>query len=373
MTSSDNEQSLAGPGATPRPTLAAVAAEAGVAVSTASLAFSGKGPVAEATRAAVRAAAERVGYRGPDPRAASFRTGRSRVIGVVLEGAVQSAFRDPVQLIEVDAIAERLSEVGYGMLLLPGAEDDALLGGTAMDAAILLGCSPRAVTAARSLQQLSLPLVTIDGVALAHEEDLAVVANLGVDSRAASAELARLVAAAGHSRVAMVTLPLGEDRSAGAFTGAELAAMSAATISIATERARGVGEVFSDLSGWMAADSTIADGLRAGRALLAGRADRAGRGRPTAVIAQSDLLAVGVIRAAEEAGLRVPEDLSVVGFDGVVVDGFPEGRLTTVRQPLRALGLAAAQALLAELAGEPVALPRFSAELVPGHTVAPPP
>ncbi|MCU1556285.1 MAG: LacI family transcriptional regulator, partial [Microbacteriaceae bacterium] len=69
----------------PRPTLAAVAALAGVSVSTASLAFSGSGPVSPATRARVLAAAETLNYGGPDPRAQSLRRGRSGIIGVVIE------------------------------------------------------------------------------------------------------------------------------------------------------------------------------------------------------------------------------------------------------------------------------------------------
>ena len=65
------------------------------------------------------------------------------------------------------------------------------------------------------------------------------------------------------------------------------------------------------------------------------------RARPTAVIAQSDLLAAGVIRAAEEAGLRVPEDVSVTGFDGIVVDGLAPYELTTLVQPAAEKGRAA--------------------------------
>ena len=73
--------------------------------------------------------------------------------------------------------------------------------------------------------------------------------------------------------------------------------------------------------------------------------------RPTAVIAQSDLLAAGVIRAAEEAGLRVPEDVSVTGFDGIVVDGLAPYELTTLVQPAAEKGRAAGQAVAAMLDG----------------------
>src|ERR1700744_3457644 len=74
-----------------RPNLAAVAALAGVSPSTASLAFSGAGPVADATRARVLAAAETLNYGGPDPRAQSLRRGRSGIVGVVMEERVRDA------------------------------------------------------------------------------------------------------------------------------------------------------------------------------------------------------------------------------------------------------------------------------------------
>jgi DNA-binding LacI/PurR family transcriptional regulator len=78
----------------------------------------------------------------------------------------------------------------------------------------------------------------------------------------------------------------------------------------------GARDVFPDAPAFACAGSSIDDGFAAGRVLFADP-----RTRPTAVIAQSDLLAAGVIRAAEDAGLRVPQDVSVTGFDGVPVDG----------------------------------------------------
>jgi len=74
--------------------------------------------------------------------------------------------------------------------------------------------------------------------------------------------------------------------------------------------------------------------------------------RPTAVIAQSDLLAIGVIRAATKAGLRVPEDLSVVGFDGIDSTGWLGAeRLTTVAQPMQEKGHVAGRMVADLLAG----------------------
>ena len=92
----------------------------------------------------------------------------------------------------------------------------------------------------------------------------------------------------------------------------------------------------------------------------------------TAIVAQSDLLAVGVIRAAEEIGLRVPEDLSVVGFDGIAVDGLGSHELTTVVQPALEKGRAAGEQIARMLAGEPGESVHFTVQFRPGETTAPP-
>ena len=89
---------------------------------------------------------------------------------------------------------------------------------------------------------------------------------------------------------------------------------------------------------------------------------------PTAVIAQSDLLAAGVIRAAEEAGLRVPEDVSVTGFDGIVVDGLAPYVLTTLVQPATEKGRAAGEAVAAMLDGRAAASISFTCVFREGNT-----
>jgi DNA-binding LacI/PurR family transcriptional regulator len=124
--------------------------------------------------------------------------------------------------------------------------------------------------------------------------------------------------------------------------------------------------VFPDATGRAAAASSIEEGLEAGRALLADPANR-----PTAIIAQSDLLAAGVIQAAEELGIAVPRELSVLGFDGIRVDGLQHD-LTTLVQPSVAKGRAAGEAVVSLLAGERPASKCFTSTLHIGDTTAPP-
>lgn len=96
--------------------------------------------------------------------------------------------------------------------------------------------------------------------------------------------------------------------------------------------------------------------------------------RPTAVFAGSDLQALGVLEAARVRGLRVPEDLSVVGYDDVMVARWSSPALTTVHQPLRQMGEEAVQMLLRLRAGEPsVTRLELATSLVVRNSTAPPP
>jgi DNA-binding LacI/PurR family transcriptional regulator len=134
-------------------------------------------------------------------------------------------------------------------------------------------------------------------------------------------------------------------------------------------RLEGVFDVFGPVPAMETASNAVDEGERAGRALLDVPAQR----RPTAVLAQSDVLAAGVLRAATALGLRVPEDVSVAGFDGADLPWLLPTVLSTVVQPTDEKGRMAARAVVELLDGNvppDVALP-VSVRL--GTTTGPPP
>ena len=186
-----------------RTTLAQVAARAGVSVSTASLAFSGSGPVSEATRQRVLIAAERLDYAGPDPRGRSLRQGRSGIIGVIMEERVLAAFRDPMRIAVLDGIAQDTTAQGRGLLLLSDVGVSADDAGTAtMDAAMLFGLQhPRRpvdrCAASTRHSRWSQSAVRIPGVLTDRPR-----------RRAGQRDVARHLADLGHRDVAIVALPL---------------------------------------------------------------------------------------------------------------------------------------------------------------------
>ena len=252
-----------------RPTLADVAFAAGVSVSTASLAFSGAGPIAPETRTRVLDAAPRLGYAGPNPLGRSLRSGRSGIVAVV-----------------------------------------------------------------------------------------------GVEDRAGTAELARYLTGLGHTRIGCVALPFTQPRRTGVATPDRLAALEWAP---ARHRMQGLADAgVEPVMIVETAGSLVEEGRAAGRLLLDVPEP------PTAVLAQSDLLAAGVLLAARELGLRVPEDVSVAGFDGLDLPWMAPDVLTTVAQPLGAKGEAIGRAVEQVLAGELPATVRMPVSLRVGTTTGPP-
>ncbi len=148
-----------------------------------------------------------------------------------------------------------------------------------------------------------------------------------MDDGEGGALAARHLLELGHTHLIMVTEPDG--------------------IHSSQERARGFAEALRDADVDVvfleAAASDIQAGVAAGERLLSMSP------RPTAVFAANDLLAIGILQAARHAGVRVPADLSVVGFDGTVMADVTQPPLTTVVQPMRAMGRAAARLLVETL------------------------
>jgi DNA-binding LacI/PurR family transcriptional regulator len=359
-----------------RPTLADVAAKAGVSASTASLAFSGSGPVAEATRERVLAAARELHYAGPDPRARSLRRGKSGIVGVVLEERVREAFRDPIQIAQFDGLSEEIGHIDAALLILAAAGPAQPLAGVKampaqvvhpvtvedapIDAAVLFGCTPRLNDSIATLRNRGLPIVAVEGFPAEG------VLLIDQDNHDATERGARHLQQLGHRRVAIITLPLDAAHHRGRVTDELLAISSSAT---ALQRLEGARAVFPDAVAFAAAGSYVDEGRRAAKEILSGPASA----RPTAIIAQSDLLAVGVIRAAEELGISIPEQLSVIGFDGVRVDGLWPYELTTLEQPAYEKGRAAGRAIVRMLEGEEAEPAAFTSVLRVGNTTAPPP
>jgi DNA-binding LacI/PurR family transcriptional regulator len=348
-----------------RVTLKDVAGRAAVSLSTASLVFSGRGPVAEATARRVRDAAAELGYAGPDPLASSLRHGRSGVVGVLVEGRLLHAFHDPFAVSVLDGLAGVLDDLGVGMLLIaldPGDPEGSVarIATHAVDAVVVPLGTSEGHPVLPHLAARGIPVVA------AGIRPGAASVTLSVDERAASAAATSHLRGLGHVRIGTVTMQLS---GAGRLAAVTARDEQAATYADATDRLAG----FRSVAGRRApAVQTpwpdVANGRVAAELLL----DLPVRRRPTAVVAQSDLLAAGVVQAAEARGLRVPDDLSVVGFDGVQLPWLAH-ELTTVDQSGPERGRVLGDLTRRVLVGEPVEDVVLPTRLRVGTTTGPPP
>lgn len=340
-----------------RVTLQTIADELGVSRMTVSNAFSRPDQLSAEMRDRVLAAASRLGYAGPDPAARALARGRTGVVGMVLTEDPSDAFRDDVAVGFVRAAAEALAVAGYSLALLHRGNDHMLPArDVAMDGAIVYACTPQS-DAMQHLQRRGLPIVRVEGQLVEG------VADVSIDDRAGAAAAARHLVDLGHRRVAIVTSGLDVDGGRPVASDSELAPIA--------RRLDGwlsaLGEADSDVRAYGTPGTYVDD-------LLVERIGHALDWAPTAVLAYSDLAALEVLDQARARDLRVPDDLSIVGFDDNPLAARSRPTLTTVRQDLQAKGTLAVRSLLSQLAGEaPHHEPALPTTLVVRDSTAPPP
>jgi DNA-binding LacI/PurR family transcriptional regulator len=341
-------------------TLRDVAAEAGVSIGTASNAFNRPELISDALRDRVLEAATRLGYGGPDPAARRLRTGRTGALGLIFTDRLPYAFDDEAAVLFLRGLANALENSGAGLLLIPTSptreEGSRVVSGAAVDGFIVFSC-PTGDPRLEAALARGLPAITVD------EPFDVPTPFIGIDERGGAEAAGRHLTDLGHRRVAVISFPMYADDD------------EALPFDVSRERLagyrEGLGAAFEpDLV--FTAPTNHPD---TGRGLAAEILRVAPT--PTAVLAMSDALATGVVRGALEAGLKVPEDLSVVGFDDIPLAGLTEPPLTTVAQPVEHKGELTAHAMLRALeeagtAGEPqrTILPT---ELVVRGTTGPPP
>lgn len=344
-----------------RPTLATVAAAAGVSAMTVSNAYNRPDQLSAETRQRVLDVAKRLGYAGPNPAAQSLRRGRAGTIGVVLTERLPYAFTDPGLMEILHGLATELSDSGVALLLIPPgpSDEEPMVRHAIVDAFVLCSLTADDPAVAAAVER-RLPIVTVG------HPQLPGAPRIGIDNAAAAACAADHLAGLGHARFAVLTIE-GEPTSDAAHPvrhhGLHERAAGFA------DRLTALGVPASRVTLCVAAQNTAAAGAAAVAPLISGPSGR----RPTAVFAVTDILALGAVDAIRLAGLHVPAEVSVVGFDDVAAAAASEPPLTTVSQSLFAQGRAAARLAKRRIAGERVRAPRIVPQLVVRRSSGPPP
>jgi DNA-binding LacI/PurR family transcriptional regulator len=315
------------------PTIKDVAREAGVSIATVSYVLNDTGAVSEPTRQRVLQAVERLGYR-PSVIAQGLQAGESRMIGYSWQPVPPDQF-NPIQEKFIHGMAEAAARHGYHVLAFPSTEpsdeitpyyemvergrvDGFVLSGTNLDdprIRYLLEIDFPFAAFGRSNEEWDFPWVDVDGAdgvaqAVKHLLDL------------------------GHTRIACLAWP--EESLTGQYRlGGYRQAMAAAGLEVGGDWIIRTGNYYQHA-------------YQAVQPWLSQPSNR----RPTAIVALTDLMAIGVMNAAADVGLVAGPDLAVVGFDDSPIAGYLRPPLTSLRQPLTEIGELVVTTLIGLVRGE---------------------
>ena len=297
------------------PTLDEVSRIAGVSRSTVSRVINNHPNVSKATRTRVQQAIKKCGYR-PNGVARSLATNRTHILGMIIPEAVTRLFIDAYFPLMLRGATEACNRRGYQLILSlftssvdPRVMYDRVLRSGYLDGAVVANASLDDQLIPTLLEE-SIPFISIGR----HPDDRVPyvdVDNIG-GARMATEHLIRL----GHKRIAMITGPL--------------------DMTPSQDRLQGFRDVMAahhlSVDDWAVVEGDFTEvGARAAmRRLLPDK--------PTAVFVASDSMAIGAIKAIRDKGLRIPEDICIIGFDDIPSAMTIEPELTTVRQPIERLG-----------------------------------
>jgi DNA-binding LacI/PurR family transcriptional regulator len=317
-------------------TIKDIAEKAGVSKTSVSFAFNDPGRLPEATVQRILEVAEELGYI-PDPVARSMITGRTCTLGVLVPQPIPEIIRNPFLSEFLEGVGEVCTKAGFSLMIVPpleGSINRAIIN-AAVDGFLTLGLEPFKA-AMVVLKKRAVPYVMVDG------DPVEGVPAVNVDDETGSREAMRFVLSAGHRDVTILAIRSGKEGRYREYAGTLRRRMAGYLTALS--------EYGLELDGnhvrLLECASTASGGRSAFQEIWKGKH------RPTALVAMSDILAIGAMGAARDAGVRITEDLSIIGFDDLPISSWVNPPLTTISQPLRRKGKLAADMLVKHIEGQ---------------------
>jgi DNA-binding LacI/PurR family transcriptional regulator len=316
-----------------RITIRDIARLSGFSKTTVSFAFNEPSRIGSQTRETILRIAEELGYI-PDPAARNLSLKRRGTIGLLLPDVISDAFYNPYMAQIVRGIGEVCEREGHSLTLIPPIHASLMEGirNAAVDGLITLGLEP-GMEAVGFIQRRALPFVAIDGRS---GGEFPVV---GIDDCSAAAGIMEHVLDLGHVEIAIIGFGPEPLLSTGSHVTSERLKGYHAAIKAA-------GHEMSESIQYFTAKPSLDGGRAAARQILSETR------RPTAVVAMSDIIAIGAMGFFQAHGISVPRDITVVGFDDIPETHLVRPGLTTVSQPGYEKGLVAADALVTMINGD---------------------
>ena len=316
-----------------------VAKAAGVSHGTASNVFSRPAIVREEVRERVLAAAHKLGYAGPDPKGRLLRAGKVNAIGVATAEPLSYFFDDPFARVVMSGISQACDATGAGISLVSAVNEEQLAWNiqSALVDGFIVFCIEGGSRLVELTRERKLPFVALD-----YGFDDETIAAIGVDDVAGGRLAARHLAELGHRRFAVLSLQFQEQ----GFGPASKQRIDGAVYSGTRDRLNGYFGALREF-GIDTDDIPVYETLNDKITTRAGlehifASDQV----PTAILAMSDTTALFALDWLRERGIAVPEQVSIVGFDGVPEGALSEPTLTSIAQPMAEMGRRAVQSIL---------------------------
>jgi len=319
-----------------RITIKKIAEKVGLSVTSVSFAFNNPSRLPEATVQRILEVAEEVGYI-PDPVARSMSTGRTGTLGILVPQPFTEIIRNPFLYEFLEGVAEVCTTAGYSLMIVPPLEGSVrrAISVAAVDGFLTLGLELFKSTM-RVLSQRDVPFVMVDS------DTIEGVSAINVDEVSGARAAMAYILHEGHRDIAILGIRSGKDGRYQEYTGTLRRRMEGYLSALATFNL----ELDQQRIQLIECSSTTTGGQNGFRRLWERKK------HPTAVVAMSDIIAIGVIDAATQKGVKVPEELSVIGFDDISISKLINPALTTMSQPIQLKGKLAAENLVRCIEGD---------------------
>ncbi len=320
-----------------RVTITDLAKAAGYSKTSVSFAFNDPSRISKKAREVILQRAEEMGY-FPDPLARNFSLQKYHSIGILLPQEMNEVMKNPyiAQIIEgVGSVCQRFQ---HTLTLIPPVNESITeaVRNAAVDGLITLGMRAE-MEAVMIMRMRNVPFVTIDG------DPSKEMPGVSTADSEASYDIMRRVVESGHRKIAVITLPEGDGVGGvhKSVTAQRMDGFMRALNEWSIELADGQAALYQ-------AECSLEGGRRAAEVIAAGR------DLPTVIVAMSDIVAIGCQLELQDRGIRVPEDISIVGYDNITESAIVSPALTTVDQPGREKGRIAADMLFRLVRKEPL-------------------
>lgn len=342
-------------------TLSAVAKHLGVSRTTVSNAYNRPDQLSVRLREEIIDKARELGYHGPNAVGRLLRTGKTQSIGLLFYDRFSAVFDDEFALQLIQGIMVELERIGVSLLMVPTMttqQETSQALGALVDGFIVFCESQEASPVLDTIRSRGLPLVAID-------HNYAGTPMIGVDDCTGAEVAAQEVVEKGHREVIIVAIAFDVHNERGFI---DLATVHQYPDRTPVRRIRGYSHIFDQAGVRYRIFETAQDDLVAPHST--GFADQIldQLGDATAIVCMADRLAIAVMDAAREQGLRIPEDLSIVGFDGIRSAQERSPALSTVCQRADEKGRLAVRMLLGD---EPMESKILGVSWLEGQTLGP--